>query len=210
MDWAYIAGYFDGEGCVHNTPTKRGTKTTCLAWYNTHVESLQAICDFMEVGSVRARPEGSSGFGGKKPAYELKITNKAGLLHALDNMLPHLIVKRKKAEALKCYLIEHVDETRMISFGAVARTSTEQLRAWYMAGESYAQIGARLGVHHSAVLQAFKLRGLKARPAGGAHSKGVPKSEETKRRMRASRRRMWEDPAFRASQLRNLSRGMEA
>jgi hypothetical protein len=73
-------------------------------------------------------------------------------------------------------------------------------------GLSYSGIAAKLGVQTSAVAQAFRRRGIPARPAGGALMRGVPKSEETRRRMKASRQKLWANPTFRAQQLANLSR----
>lgn len=201
MDWGYVAGYFDGEGHVSLALKSRGDKTRGLGWYNTHVESLNAIRDFMGVGRVRLRAK-SSGLG-TKPAYELCITSKVALLHVLEHMIPHLIIKRSRAEELRDYLMNHVNERRMEHFGKVASVSTEQLRAWYHdEGKSQSQIAKLLGgVTPSCITQAFKLRGIEARKAGGDHQKGVQKSPETRARMQAARKALWADPAFRARQV---------
>src|SRR5687767_2483146 len=143
MDWGYVAGYFDGEGNVNCAPTERGGNTRQLSWFNTHAESLGAIRDFMGVGQVRVRSPNCSGFGSRKIQYVLTVSNKKDMLYALDNMLPHLIIKRERAELLRAYLIDHVDESRMVNFGKTAAVSTEQLRAWYDAGESHADIAKR-------------------------------------------------------------------
>jgi hypothetical protein len=197
MEWAYVAGYFDGEGTVNFHDTARGGKTRAIAWFNTHEDSLRAMREFMGVGKVLCRGR-HSGFGGKKIGYVLKISRKADMLYAIDNMLPHLLIKRARAEALRDYLIDHVDETRMVNFGKVAAVSTEQLREWYDRGESLGDIASRLGVGYAAVGQAFRLRGIPRRDQSIATSmkqKGVPKSPETRARMIEAQRKRWADAA---------------
>lgn len=201
MDWSYVAGYFDGEGHVSLHLTKRGTRTCGLYWFNSDWPSLKAMADF--VGGTVAERGPSSGFGGRKPRYVMWVTRKAALLPVLDALIPLLIIKRAQAEALRAYLIDHVDETRMANFGKVAAVSTGQLEAWYASGGSLGDIARRLGVHHTAVMQAFRVRGLQVRTqaiATGLRQKGVPKSAETRARMLVSRRALWADPAFRARQ----------
>jgi hypothetical protein len=185
MSWQYIAGYFDGEGTVNHYRTKSGARTRSLAWYNTHRESLEAMCSFMGVGRVIERTN-FSGYGGKKRAFVLVITNKDGLVVALDGMTPHLLIKRDRAIALRADLVG-IRSTPQ--FGAVAATSTAHLLSWYASGDSHAVIAKRLGVTPSAVNAEFKKRGIASRPAGGSHMHGKPKSEETRRRMRDARGR---------------------
>lgn len=189
MDWSYVAGYFDGEGSVSCSTIARGEskKTHALFWFNTHRPSLDAMRAFMGVGVVRERLHGLK----KKRAFVLQIGRKVDLLHALDHMIPHLLIKREKADALRAYLIEHVNEGRNSNFGKVAAVSTEQLQVWYDSGESLGDIGRRLGVGHTAVLQAFRLRGIPTRTqaaATGLRQKGVPKSDETRAKMKVARR----------------------
>lgn len=140
------------------------------------------------------------------PVYALTIGRRSELLVVIDAMLPHLIVKRAAAIKLREFLGTISDASPNV--GKVAAVPSEQLQAWYDGeGLSHAQIAERLGVSRNAVVQAFRRRGLPTRKAGGAHMKGVPKSTETRQRMKDSRRKMWEDPAFRASQMVNLSKG---
>lgn len=205
MDWSYIAGYFDGEGHVSLHQMNRGGKSMqrALTWYNSHLESLESMRDFMGCGSIGQKA------GTNKPVYTLCITRRSELVPVLNELIPRLIVKRDAAERLLDFLGTVEDESP--NFGNVAATSTEQLIQWYHdEGKSYSQIAKILDVDASAIAQAFRVRGIKARPAGGSFMHNMPKSEETRRRMKESRRKMWEDPEFRAAQLVNLEKGRAA
>ena len=206
MDWSYVAGYFDGEGHVAMHMCARKKKTTALSWHNSHLESLEAMRDFMQAGNITMRLRSNR----HKAVYVLSVTWRADTLRVLNEMIPHLIIKREPAEQLRYHLLNFVKD-QSPNFGKVAAVSTEQLIQWYHdEGKSYAEIGRIVGVHPTAVAQAFRVRGISARPAGGSHWHGQPKSEETRRRMKESRRKMWEDPEFRAANLKNLAKGREA
>lgn len=204
MDWSYIAGYFDGEGHVSLHPMRRnrGDMQRSLTWYNTHLESLEAMKVFMGCGNILQSR------GTTKPKYTLCITRRQDMLRVLDKLIPLLIIKREAAEKLREFLQTVKDGSP--NFGNVAAVSTEQLIQWYhVEGKSYREIAAALNVNPSAIAQAFRIRKIKARPAGGAFMRNTPKSEETRRRMKESRRKMWDDPEFRAAQLANLAKGRE-
>lgn len=182
MTWDYIAGYFDGEGHAQLCKTGRGNLSRKIVFYNSHRSSLEAIKSFMGVGAIHRDRIAKGG-----PVYSLTVTRREILLRVLTSMVPHLIVKRAAAERLLANL-RAMDATairRSETNGRVTAISTEQLGAWYGAQhESCALIAWRLGVTPSAVAMELRRRGMPRRPAGGAVMRGVPKSDETKRRMR--------------------------
>lgn len=206
MTWSYIAGYFDGEGHVNLHLTKRGDWTRGLAWYNTHLPSLEAIRDFIGAGRIQSRqPKGTA--LGKKLQHTLHVTRKLDLIRIIDALEPYLLIKREAALVLRQHVIDHVDETRYENHGKVAALSDEELNAMYwVEGLSYPQMAERIGVDRSSIAQAFKLRGLTARPSG--YNQRESHSEETKQKMRESRRRLWSDPEFvaRQAELRRVRR----
>lgn len=204
MDWSYVAGYFDGEGHVSMHMTNRGKPTAALIWHNSHRGSLEAIRDFMVAGHIvqrKIRPHQ------RRPVCVLTVSRRSDLLRVLEAMTPHLIVKRGEAESLMRHVRDSVKDASP-HFGRVAKVPTEQLVAWYHnEGKSYGEIGRMLGVHSTAIAQAFCVRGLKARPAGGGFKKGVAMTAETKQRIREAHQRRWQDPAFAARQRAILSGG---
>jgi hypothetical protein len=208
MNWSYIAGYLDGEGHVGLHPqTGRLGKVTSLNWYNSHRGSLQAMRDFIGTGYISlGNGKGYGGFeGSKKIVYVLRISRKVHIIRAIDAMLPDLIVKRDAALTLRQHLIDHVNEKRAENFGKLLAIPVEQYKQWYYdEGKSYADIARILQATPGGIARIFRVYKLVARPAGGSSLKGQPKSEATRARMKASRQKMWQDPAFRASQIEML------
>jgi transposase-like protein len=206
MDWSYVAGYFDGEGHVglHRRGKVEGG-VRCLSWYNTHLGSLEAIKAFMGCGNVRQTKQESHQ---NKPGYTLGVSNRRDILMVLGFMMPHLIIKREAAERLAKHLAIHTREVSP-NFGKLAAMSDDELRRLYCDRRlSVGQIARQVGVSHSAVCNRLKRADVERRPFDGSHMKGVPKSEETRRRMKESRRRMWADPEFRAKHSKILSANM--
>jgi len=191
MDWQYIAGYFDGEGHVSLHQTGRGDRTHALLWHNTNLDSLRAMQSFMDAGSIKTRPPHGLG---KKTGYILSITRKVDLLRVLDELIPHLLIKQQAAKELRQDLIDNVDERRADNFGKVSSIGDDQLKQWHFAEEkSVTEIAKMLGVNHSAVWQSFRLRGIKPNRKS---LKGIPKSEETRRRMTVARRQRMTNTAM--------------
>jgi hypothetical protein len=214
MNWSYIAGYFDGEGHVGlHTQTGRRGKVTTLNWYNSHRESLQAMRDFIGTGYIGfGNGKGYGGFdGSKKVVYVLRISRKMHIIRAIDAMLPDLLVKREEALLLRQHLIDHVNEKRAENFGKLLAIPITDYQRWYFEeGKSYADIATMLNATTGGIARIFRIHNLPARPAGGAHLRGIAKSKETKARMKASRAKMWQDPEFRAAQIAAMQEGKRA
>ncbi len=205
MDWSYIAGYFDGEGHVGLHRSKRGGFVRALNWYNTHRPSLDAMREFMGLGTVRSSgvPHGL----GKKPQFTLNIGRKSELMPALAELIPRLIIKRDAAEDLLIHLVECVDDSATANYGWSDRTDAAQLTAWYYdEKKSFAEIGRIVGVSQAAVAKVFRVRGWKSRTPIEASKPGVPKGEETRRRIGESQRRLWADPGYRERLLAILAK----
>lgn len=195
MHWAYIAGYFDGEGNAGLYPN-RGKKLVRLSWYNTHLASLIAIQEFMGCGHIRERQVRNLS---KKRSFVLSISRRAHVIKVIDQMLPYLIIKRDACIAIRNYAETEIHDA-CPKFGVVAALGEEGLRRRYLENqESVGAIAASLGVSHTAVSHALEKVGIERRPA--TSTKGKPKSAETRARMTASRRRLWADPEFRSRQL---------
>lgn len=92
MNWDYVAGFFDGEGTAgvyHDRGRTRQVWT--LAWFNTHLPTLEAIQAFMGVGRITLR---TSRPIATKPFYQLAITDVANAKMVIAELIPRCITKR--------------------------------------------------------------------------------------------------------------------
>jgi hypothetical protein len=210
MGWSYLAAFLDGEGTVHLYET-RGRKgdSSGLSWYNTHLPTLVRMQAFLRGGQVYHRQH--SGFNGTKLSHELCLRAKSVLVPALEGMLPYLIQKRDKADALLTHLLNNVDETRLRNYGKLLEIPREELhRLYHEEGLTFEAIAQRYDATFSGIARVFHLHGLAARPSGGAFLKGTTKSPETIAKMKAARAKLWADPAYAERMRVQLATGCHA
>ena len=101
MDWSYIAGFFDGEGCVtYSRPHHNGNAYKAypyLTFSNTNRKVLERIKELLDVSGIRSRLNSFSrkyrANLGWKECYTLNIYDKESVLTCIFAMHPHLIVK---------------------------------------------------------------------------------------------------------------------
>lgn len=105
ISWEYVAGFFDGEGCVD---CRIGTQTTGtirrqsrLKVYQNRRDVLDAIVTFLEIEGIKAtvethtRPDRiAMGHGG---SFALAVNGVLNVYKMLYGMLPYLIVKSEEA-----------------------------------------------------------------------------------------------------------------
>lgn len=114
MGWAYVAGFFDGEGCVDCRVGRQVTGTprrqSRLKIYQNNREVLDAIVTFLEIEGIKAivevhaRPDRiKKGHGG---SFALAVNGVANVYKMLYGMLPYLIVKNEEAVAA----VEDIEE----------------------------------------------------------------------------------------------------
>lgn len=91
MNWAYIAGYFDGEGCI--SLTKSGKPRVNIT--NTHLESLKEIQKYMEL-KINGKTNIYVKHNKNKPCYSLVFSQGRTILGFLNKVKPYSIVKKIK------------------------------------------------------------------------------------------------------------------
>lgn len=111
MNWNYIAGFFDGEGClsIHNRRGKRGGGIQYqLSLTQTDRKVLDQIQKFINAGKVYE----SDSKGNKKwkpcwlKAYALRISKRKDILSFLDNIEDKIIVKKEEMQNKKKILLD--------------------------------------------------------------------------------------------------------
>jgi len=111
MNWGYVAGFLDGEGCVYVRVKPRksplGKKIeTVIIFVNSNKEVLEAIKRFLRVGYVvkpREYPRKWAAW------YELRVCGMATCYRIAKKLLPYSIVKREKLKELIRIVDEHLD-----------------------------------------------------------------------------------------------------
>ena len=108
MDWAYIAGFFDGEGSIclarggayrYKGEPRVPTYRCGLRMTNTHEGVLHEIAAFAGVGAVYRshRPP-------RLPIFNY-VVNGSKCAPVLRGMLPHLVVKRARCELALVFIV---------------------------------------------------------------------------------------------------------
>jgi hypothetical protein len=100
MNWAYIAGFFDGEGCVNyaNSGSDRSYRirlTFSQAQPRGH-ELLGLMKTFFELNGYRLGKIHTSGRKKEwgKQGWQLQIVAKDSTRKIMENMLPYLHIKK--------------------------------------------------------------------------------------------------------------------
>jgi hypothetical protein len=108
MNWDYIAGFFDGEGCFTVVNRKNGGIKYQLALSQTEKYVLDEIQKYINVGKVYE----SCNKGNKnwkpywKKAYTLRISKREDILFFLSNIEDKIIVKKEELYQKKKILLK--------------------------------------------------------------------------------------------------------
>jgi hypothetical protein len=100
VNWAYLAGFTDGDGCI-TLQVKGQYVVPRIRWAQKEADSavLDRIAEFLDTQGFKngGRSFSVARAGHKYPQRELWITNNEDTRRALIEMLPYLVVKRDRA-----------------------------------------------------------------------------------------------------------------
>ena len=99
VNWSYVAGFFDGEGCVSANGTRSPHYQVVFAQNDT--ASLLAIREFLAEHGVHSKFYGP--YGGR--CHRLSIDGNNDVLAFCDYMLPYVIVKKRVLEDARRLLL---------------------------------------------------------------------------------------------------------
>lgn len=107
-DWAYIAGILDADGCLMISKCNRErfspTFLPCIKIAMIEDEAIKFLTYDLQCGKYhldRARKDRIN----SKPIYHWYMRSKKEIVPFLDKVIPHLKVKKKRAEFLKNYCL---------------------------------------------------------------------------------------------------------
>ena len=86
MSWEYIAGFFDGEGCLSRTNKSSPHKYYVISISQKNKHILDEIRKFVGYGQIYQ----------DKTKYQYKITKQEYILDFLSAIAPYVIVKKAK------------------------------------------------------------------------------------------------------------------
>jgi intein/homing endonuclease len=101
VNWSYIAGFFDGEGCIRVARSKMGIGVTVqLVQVTEHVEVLEAIASFLKVLGINAVIVNEKFVRNPKwrPVSNLTVRQRESVMAFLRGVLPYLHVKKVSAQ----------------------------------------------------------------------------------------------------------------
>jgi CRP-like cAMP-binding protein len=160
MTWAWIAGFFEGEGYV-GWKDRDGRSYCRVIIGQTDPRPLNLIADFLRSegihSAVRLRAQGKIYHLGKKPFWMLDISRQADVLRFLLGVKDLLIQKREKAESLAANIttkIRQAEEARTALAGKVEQAKT--LRAERL---SWRVIAERVGLNRETITRLMRRAG---------------------------------------------------
>jgi len=124
-DWAYIAGFFDGDGSLmaqvkNRRDTSTGWRimfTICLYQDTNHREPLQWMRDILGIGYVHDRNDGIS---------ELRINGYSQVMRVLQGVEPFVRFKKKQVD----YALSILNVIDGKSFPSLSRSTRMQTADW--------------------------------------------------------------------------------
>ena len=94
MNWAYIAGFFDGDGNLHLNFVKNKTQLQLLCRiYNSNIEVLEKIKEFIGYGQIYSHKRINKDWA---VVHGLTMAKKKDVFSFLKNISPYLIIKRNQ------------------------------------------------------------------------------------------------------------------
>ncbi len=114
VTWPYVAGFFDGEGCIaHVNPGKISWRVSIT---QTDVHALDLVTEFLNSNGIKtfrhndSKPfTGKSGHMGRRPCFSIWMGGRTGVVNFLSAVLPYLIVKKIQAQDLLRFLKMYPD-----------------------------------------------------------------------------------------------------
>jgi len=146
MEWAYLAGFFDGEGSI-----VRQSKSSCkISFSQNYLPVLEEIKLFLEDYDIYSWVSSYTNKNRQYNAsYQLQFSASPGVKLFLTNVLPYLIVKAEKAEeALSIIPSNPKPRARL-------EDVKDEIRSLRILGLTYSEIIEETGVSRGTIQRAI-------------------------------------------------------
>lgn len=166
MDWPYVAGFFDGEGCLHAlgdfTAGRQGFRITIS---QTQKEVLDEIAVFLNHNGIAAyvlkhranpKPDAKKAL---KPAWNVWITERNSIRRFIDGVFPYLRVKKQRAEDYRRAVI--LTPNLIGATTPQTRLRRDVFFRLMESGKGIAEIARMYGLHYTTVYDKAKRFGFK-------------------------------------------------
>lgn len=155
MTWEYIAGFFDGEGCVRLYQGKQGQARPYVQMSQAVPREgvLLEIQKFLKSHGIETyfRRDKSTN-PGWNDCCSLKISTREGCAEFLRNVLPHMHAKKDEAEEVLSNLDKNPSRRGGLNRLLVKKRDVkEMIRLWTEEGMTQTEIAERFGLHQVAV-----------------------------------------------------------
>lgn len=99
---AWLAGIFDGEGCISFTRRNKGSATPCVSVCNTSKSMIMKICMlYRECEIAFDVTDRLINHPTKKPIYVVRVSRLKSVIKLTDEIIPYLVNKRVQAELVR-------------------------------------------------------------------------------------------------------------
>lgn len=164
MEWAYVAGFLDGDGCIilthrqsrrntnRSTGTYKGLLEPRITFGNTNKEAMLTLAEFLGVNPHVYIAQNNGTWPYRQPYYRLQFGGCNKIKNVLENCIPYLIIKKDIAELMLKFIISRLEKKRQMRKGTGGRVGYSE-EEWEILRRVRAIQGRKGWKHRSQVLQ---------------------------------------------------------
>jgi hypothetical protein len=155
ISWQYIAGFFDGEGCVNVYETQGYLRPYCsMVQAEPRQEVILKISEFLDMEGIDHRIDTAEQKGyGWKPLHRLQITKRSETLKFLRAIQPYAIAKKADVDRVAEWIEKNPPKAGRKRLHA-DKQAKRMLELWED-GMSQSQIACKFKTHQVAVSRAI-------------------------------------------------------
>jgi hypothetical protein len=162
ISWQYVAGFFDGEGCIGMYPDPKYRSTRVLVQMSQAEPQEQVLYEIQEFLSTHGisfttrvvKPEGN-----RKPCHQLYTVNRVVASEFLKQVEPYLRVKLRKAKELIAWA-DNNPARRGAHKRPIKKAKVKEILEMRESGMSQREIAEVLGISNQVMVGRILRRNL--------------------------------------------------